>query len=410
MDAGTGYVQLQHHEDRVQRRLRHLVLRELGQERDTKLALNDQEVLIQELTSELIGFGPIGQFMEDDTVSEVMINGPDTVFVERLGCIEPTGVTFRDREHLLYCIERMLDPVGAAVNESEPCANALLPDGSRLNVIIPPLALNGPIVTIRKQLMSLTMDELVALGTMTRDVADVLTACVRAHVNIIISGGTSTGKTTLVTALSSNFSPDERVITIENIAELQLAHADHWVRLVARHPNIEGRGAVEIRDLVRNALRMRPDRVVLGEASGAEALDMIQAMHIGHEGFITVMHANSPEAAMERLETLMLMSGVELPPHACRAQIASAIELVVHLERFPDGVRRVSKLSEVTGLHDQGIATETLMAFHVEERTPDGLLVGTQRWSGRTPTFLKKFNTYDVPMPNLMATEGAMDA
>lgn len=384
------------HPENAQDVLRQAIVGQLGQEREFELTAPARERLIQELTNELIGYGPIATLMEDTTISEIMINGPSSVFIERSGRIEHSAVTYRDEEHLLFCIERMLDPLGLSINESEPFADASLPDGSRLNVIIAPLSLNGPIVTIRKQLASFKTEDLVSFGSLTPEVADFLKDCVKAHVNIVVSGGTSTGKTTLVTALSAHIAPDERVITIENVAEIQLVHTDHWLRLVARPPNVEGRGEITVRQLVKNALRMRPDRIILGEARGSEALDTIQAMHTGHEGFFTVLHANSPQAALERLETLMLMSEVELPPHACRMQIASAIELLIHMSRYPDGTRRISKVSQVTGVTDQGFLVEDLFTFEIRQLTPDGRILGGLQPTGKLPKFTEKFATHNI--------------
>ncbi len=352
----------------------------------------EEEQLIEDVASELTGFGLIDALMADPSVSEIMINGPSTVFVEHAnGKLERTSFRFTDAQHLRHWIEQVLDRIGHSVNESEPFIDATLPGGSRINVIIPPLALDGPIVTIRKTLRTFNLPELIDLNTLTPLVAEFLKACVQSKVNIVISGGTSTGKTTLVSALSSFVPPTERIITIESNAELQLPGRDHWIRLVARQPNAEGRGEVSIRELVKNALRMRPDRVILGEARGGEALDMIQAMHIGHEGFFTVVHANSPQAALERLEILMLMSGLELPAHACRVQIASAIELIIHLERTIDAGRRIAAISQVLGVSETGFVVEAL--FQVSQNAVAGsssLSAGLMATSAR-PKFSRKF-------------------
>lgn len=396
--------------DHAQDKLRQVIVSQLAQEHDLRLTPAARQRLIQELTTELIGYGPIAPLMADSTISEIMVNGPSSIFIERGGRIERYAAAFRNEEHLLFCIERMLDPVGLSINESEPFADASLPDGSRLNVIIPPLSLNGPIITIRKQLANFQVEDLVALGMMSGQVADFLKSCVKACVNIVLSGGTSTGKTTLVTSLSAAIAPEERVITIESVPELQLAHTVHWLRLISRPPNPEGRGEITVRQLVKNALRMRPDRIILGEARGAEALDMIQAMHTGHEGFFTVLHANSPQAALERLETLMLMSEVELPPHACRMQIASAIELVIHVSRFPDGTRRISKISQVAGTTDQGFVVEDLFTFEIHKLTPEGHILGGLKATGIQPKFLEKFETHNIAKPRFDAPAGGTAA
>lgn len=394
-------------QETAQEKLRATIVGELAKEPNGALTAPAKERLIQQLTDELIGFGPIMHLMDDNTISEIMVNGPSSVFVERDGRIDRTDVTFRDEDHLLFCIERILEPLGITVTESEPFADASLADGSRMNVTLPPLSLNGPILTIRKQLVSFTMTHLVSLGSVTAEVAEFLGQCVKAHVNIVIAGGTSSGKTTLVTALSSYIAPDERVITIENVAELQLAHREHWLRLVSRPANVEGRGEITVRQLVRNALRMRPDRIILGEARGPEALDVIQAMHTGHEGFITVLHANAPQAALERLEMLMLMSEVELPLAACRRQVASAVELLIHVSRFPDGSRRIAKISQVAGMADQGFLVEDLFTFVMQQTGADGRITGQLEPTGCQPTFLQKFETHNLPLPQLVAKGGS---
>jgi len=390
----------------AQEHVRRVVLEGLAHERDVKLTAPARERMIAELTNELMGYGPIAPLLQDTTVTEIMVNGPSSVFVERAGRVEPTKITFRNEEHLRFCIERMLDPLGLSVNESEPFVDASLSDGSRLNIVIPPLALDGPIVTIRKQLIPFTLEKLVTFHALTDEVAEFLKACVQARVNILISGGTSTGKTTLGMVLSAFIGPEERVMTIENVPELQLVHTDHWLRLVARPPNIEGRGEITVRQLVKNALRMRPDRIILGEARGAEALDMIQAMHTGHEGFFTLIHGNAPEAALERLETLMLMSDVALSPRACRQQIASAIELIVHLSRCPDGSRRVTHIAQVAGVTEQGFLLEELATFHVEPSTTPEVFTGQLRPTGCRPKFLDKLTTHQVPLPRWVLPEG----
>jgi len=371
------------------------------------LSAQDQERLIGELVDEIIGLGPLEDLLADPHVTEIMVNGPTQVYVERQGRLERTPATFRDTNHLMSVIERLLDSVGASATSSEPCVDASLPDGSRVNVIIPPLVLNGPTVTIRKKLRHWRMADCIALGSLSPQAAEFLEACVNAKVNFVISGGTSTGKTTLVGILSSFIPQGERIITIELVAELELPNREHWVRLVARGPNIEGRGEISLRTLVRNALRMRPDRIILGEARSGEALDVVQAMHSGHEGVITVVHANSPHAALERLQTLMLMSGLDLPPQLCQMQIASVVDLVVHLSRFADGSRRVASITQLTGDPSVGFQHEELFTFELRGFGSDGTLEGSLRYTGARPKFLHKFQLNNVPIPAWIVQEHA---
>ncbi len=365
----------------------------------------EQERVLAELADEVIGLGPLEALLADPEVTEVMVNGPHQIYVERHGRLERTAATFRDSQHLMSVVERLLDSVAVSVTGSEPCVDASLPDGNRLNVIIPPVSLNGPVVTIRKRLQQWNMTGLLAEQSLSEQSAEFLKACVRARVNLVISGGTSTGKTTLVSVLSEFIPQTERIITIENVAELELPNREHWIRLVARPHNVEGRGQVSLRMLVSNALRMRPDRIILGEARGGEALDVVQAMHTGHEGVITVLHANSPQAALERLETLMLMSGLDLPPAACRMQIASALDLVVHMGRFADGSRRVSAISQVVGMTSDGFELQDVFVFEAQQFTPEGKLRGTHRYTGVPPKkLLAKFRLNNVEVPAWLAT------
>ena len=360
----------------------------------------EEDRFLQVLIDETLGtFGPLDGLLADPTISEIMVNGPHQVFVERSGHLQQLELEFRDKEHLMAVIERMLNTVGSSVNESNPICDAMLPDGSRLNVIIPPLVPEGPIVTIRRKLRAWTMQEYVTLETLSKEAAEFIEACVKTKVNMIFSGGTSTGKTTLVSILSANIPPHERIITIENVSELELPNRLHWIRMVGKSANLEGRGEIPLRTLVRNALRMRPDRIILGEARGGEALDVVQAMHTGHDGVITVLHANSPQAALERLETLMLMSGVELPPYACRMQIASAIDLIIHMERFIDGSRHIAAITQVLGASRDGFQLEDLFTFEVQGFSPNGQLQGTCRYTGARPKFLTKFQWNNVEVP-----------
>ncbi|MBI4003557.1 MAG: CpaF family protein [Candidatus Omnitrophica bacterium] len=360
--------------------------------------------LVHEVIEEMLGFGPLDRFLNDPTITEIMINGPGEMFVERDGRLERVESIFRDAAHLMAVIERLLGSVGLAVNESEPLCDASLPNGSRVNVIIPPLVLNGPVVTIRTKSRTWTMDDYIKAGALSPDAAAFLRACVRAKVNLVVSGGTSTGKTTLVSIFSNDIPPEERIITIENVAEMELRGRDHWIRLVAKSPNLEGRGEIPLRTLVKNALRMRPDRLILGEARGGEALDVVQAMHSGHDGVMTVLHANTPSAALERLETLMLMSGLDLPPQACRVQIASAVDLVVHLGRYADGSRRIAAIAQVLGTSQEGFALEELFLFEPQGFTPEGRLRGSCRYTGAKPKFLSKFHLANVEIPSWVTT------
>lgn len=350
----------------------------------------------KEVLDEVLDRGPIGLLLKDRTVSEIMINGPEKVYVERDGHIQLTDIRFKNTDHLFQTIERLLDNVGKIVTESEPFVDARLPDGSRVNVIIPPLSLDGPVVTIRRTLSQFSLNDLVNLNTLSEEAANFLINCVKAKVNIVISGGTTTGKTTLLDTISQYIPQEERVITIEPTAELKLKR-EHLVRLEAKPPNVEGKGEITIRDLVKNALRMRPDRIILGEARGGEALDMIQAMHTGHEGFITVIHANSPSDALERLQTLMMISGVDIPFYACRAQIASAIDLLIQLTRFPDGTRKISEITQVEGTDNMDrFITEQLFIFEIEGTSPEGKITGRMNTTGIAPRFMDKFKKYNI--------------
>lgn len=367
------------------------------------LSPQEQDRLIAEVATEVLGIGPLEQLLADPEVTEIMVNGPTQVYVERRGRLERTPVVFQDSHQLMSVAERLLEVAGVSVTGSEPCVDASWPDGTRINVIIPPLVLNGPTITIRKKLHQWNMEDFLAFHSLSRQAAEFLEGCVKAKVNMVVSGGTSTGKTTLVSILSSAIPQHERVITIENVAELELLNREHWIRLVARGPNVEGRGEVPLRTLVRNALRMRPDRIILGEARSGEALDVVQAMHTGHEGVITVLHANSPQAAMERFETLMLMSEIDLPPQACQMQIASVVDVIVHLARYADGSRRISSIAHVLGSSEGVFSIEEVFTFEVRGFRADGSLDGELRYTGARPKFLPKFQVNNVPVPSWMA-------
>ena len=363
------------------------------------LSIQKQEQLLDELTNEITEMGPLDLLLDDADVTEIMVNGPDQIFVERRGQLDRTSAVFRDTHHLMSVIERFLNAAGVSVTESEPCVDASLPNGNRLNVIIPPAVLNGPTLTIRKKVRQWKMEDFIARGSLSIEAAEFLEACVKAKINLLVSGATSTGKTTLVGLLSAFIPQHERIITIENTGELELPNREHWIRLVARVPNIEGRGEISLRTLVNNALRMRPDRIILGEARSGEALDMVQAMQTGHDGVMTVLHANSPYAALERLETLMLMSGLELPPQACRVQIARAIDVVIHVARYTDGSRRVASIAQVLDNTSSGFQLEELFIFEVRGFRVDGTLDGSLRYTGARPKFLQQFQDNNVPTP-----------
>ena len=395
--------------DELTAQLRDILEPVLADLRGLVLSPQDRDRLIHETLSEVLGFGPLDALLADETISEIMVNGPRDIFVERNGRIERAAATFADAHHLMVAIERMLGGLGLTVTESSPVCDARLPDGSRINVIIPPLVLNGPVVTIRRKLRDWTMADYVAMGALSQQAAEFLDACVRARVNLVFSGATSTGKTTLVSVLSSSIPTGERLITIENVSELDLPGRDHWIRLVAKAANIEGRGEIPLRVLVKNALRMRPDRVILGEARGDEALDVVQAMHSGHDGFMTVLHANNAVAALERLQMMMLMSGLDVPPSACRTQIASAVDLVIHMGRFADGSRRIAAITQVLGSSDDGFLMEDLFVFEGSGFTPAGKLQGTCRYTGAAPKFLEKFALNNVPVPSWISKPTASD-
>ncbi len=353
--------------------------------------------LIEEITDEALGLGPLEALLADELVSEIMVVDPNTIFIERGGKIELTDLRFTDDDAVRACIERIVTPLGRRIDESTPLVDARLADGSRVNAVIPPLALRGPCITIRKFAKDpLTIDHLIKFGAMTEQMALFLTRTVVTRQNVIISGGTGSGKTTLLNVLSAAIPADERIVTIEDAAELRLVQP-HVVSLEARPPNMEGKGAVTIRDLVKNALRMRPDRIVVGECRGGEALDMLQAMNTGHEGSMTTTHANSPREALNRLETLCLMSGIELPSRAIREQIANSVDIILQQTRFSDGSRRITAITEVTGINDEGeIEHADIFRFVRTGTGKDGKVLGEFQATGYLPTFLDDFITHGL--------------
>lgn len=371
---------------------------EVLRENPFAVPLGDRERLVEELVSEILGLGPIEPLLKDPSVSEVMVNGPSSVYIERAGRLVKTNVKFKDDEHLLHIIDRIVSAVGRRIDESSPLVDARLADGSRVNVIIPPLSLTGPIVTIRKFSKDpLTVDKLIEFGSLSKSMATFLEAAVQGRLNMVISGGTGSGKTTLLNCLSSFIPESERIVTIEDSAELQLRQ-DHLVSLETRPANIEGEGQITMRDLVRNALRMRPDRIVVGEVRTGEALDMLQAMNTGHDGSMTTAHANTTRDLLSRLETMVLMSGMDLPLRAIRSQIASAVDIVIQISRFRDGSRRVTSICEITGMEGDIITMQELFKFSQEGFDTEGRVTGTYEASGVIPYCLDKISVNGVKL------------
>jgi pilus assembly protein CpaF len=369
----------------------------------TPLTREERRELVRQITDDILGYGPLEPFLRDDTITEVMVNNFDRIYIERNGKIERTGTTFADNAHLLRIIDKIVSQIGRRVDEASPMVDARLPDGSRVNAIIPPLALRGPTLTIRKFSRDpYTMDDLITFGSISAKCAQFLAQCVRGKLNVLISGGTGTGKTTTLNALSAFVPGDERVVTIEDAAELQLQQ-DHVITLEARPPNIEGQGEVRIRELVRNALRMRPDRIIVGEVRGPETLDMLQAMNTGHEGSLTTIHANSPRDALSRLETLVMTAGVELPHRAIREQIASAFDLLVQISRLVDGSRKVTHVTEVLRMESDVVTLQDIfLAKPPGEDAPiaqRGKLLTPLQCSGLKPHFLEKLAANGVVLP-----------
>jgi len=383
-------------EDELQARIRK-TLDEIVEEIKTRLPRGiDPKTLTKEVFDEAVGLGPLEDLLDDETVTEIMVNGPEQIYVERGGKLEVTERNFIDDDSVLSVIERIVSPIGRRIDESQPYVDARLPDGSRVNAIIPPLSLVGPCITIRKfSKKPFTVEDLISFGTLTREIAEFLKAAVLLRKNILVSGGTGTGKTTLLNVLSNFLPDDERIITIEDAAELRL-NQSHIVRLEARPANIEGRGAITIRDLVRNALRMRPDRIVVGECRGAEALDMLQAMNTGHEGSLTTIHANSPRDALARLETMVLMAGMELPVRAIREQVGSAIHLICQIARYSDGSRKISRITEIVGMEAERITLQDLFEFKQTGVTADGTVQGRLLPTGAVPTFIEEFKVRGI--------------
>jgi pilus assembly protein CpaF len=359
----------------------------------------ERRTLVRDIQHEMLGLGPLEPLLADPTISDILVNGAHQVYVERRGQLAVTDVTFADNDHLMKIIDKIVSRVGRRVDESSPMVDARLADGSRVNVIIPPLALDGPVMSIRRfSVVPLTMDKLVEYKTLTPAMAQVLQSLAAAELNLLISGGTGSGKTTLLNIMSGYIDPSERIVTIEDAAELQLRQP-HVVRLETRPPNIEGRGEITQRSLVRNALRMRPDRVILGETRGAEALDMLQAMNTGHEGSMTTIHANTARDALARLENMLAMGGMNLPPKAARAQIASAINVVIQTNRLTDGRRKLISISEITGLEGDTITMQDVFTFRQTGVESDGTVKGYFQASGVRPRFMERLNARGLTLP-----------
>ena len=369
------------------------------------VSASERDRLVEEVRHELFGLGPLEPLLADPTISDILVNSPHNIYIERRGKIERTDVTFKDSDHLMRVIERIVSMVGRRIDESQPMVDARLTDGSRVNAIIPPLALDGPVLSIRRFGSDpLRMNALIEKNALTRDMAEMFEMCVHARLNVLISGGTGAGKTTLLNALSAYIPETQRIITIEDSAELQLQQP-HVVRLETRPPNIEGRGEVTQRDLVKNALRMRPDRIVIGEVRGGEAIDMLQAMNTGHDGSLTTVHANTPRDALARLETMIQMTGMRLSDRAMRQQIASAINLVIQAARLSDGTRRVTSISEITGMEGETITMQEIFQFERKGMDKDGRVLGRFRPTGVRPRFAERLKTYGLQLPRVFFEE-----
>jgi pilus assembly protein CpaF len=372
------------------------------------LARDDRERLAAEIADDIFGYGPLERVLTDATVSEVMVNGCSDIWIERDGRLSQTPLRFSDDSQLRRIITKMVGQIGRRIDESSPMVDARLPDGSRVNAIIPPLSLSGPLLTIRRFAKErFDLEELIGLGTLSSEAAKFLCSSIEADLNILVSGGTGSGKTTMLNALSAAVPDTDRIVTIEDAAELQLKQR-HVLRLESRPKNIEGEGEVTIRDLVRNALRMRPDRIIVGEVRGAEALDMLQAMNTGHEGSLSTIHANSPRDALNRLETMVLMAGYELPVKAIRQHVTAALDLIIQLDRLDDGSRHVTQITEVQGMEEEMITLQSLFQFKLERFEADRTVVGRLEPTGLRPTFLAKFERHGISLsPDIFGDSAA---
>ena len=371
-------------------------------QQESGLSREDRERLLGEITDDVVGYGPLERLLADESVSEIMVNGPHEIWVERQGRLYQTTLRFNDDSHLRRIINKMVAQVGRRIDESSPMVDARLPDGSRVNAVIAPLSLSGPLLTVRKFAQKrFDLEELVRIGTLSREPLEFMRLAVEAELNVLISGGTGAGKTTLLNALSAAVPNSDRIVTIEDAAELQLKQ-EHVLRLESRPKNIEGEGEITIRDLVRNSLRMRPDRIIVGEVRGAEALDMLQAMNTGHEGSLSTVHANSPRDALSRIETMVMMAGFELPVRAIRQQVASALDLIIQLERLEDGSRRVVAITEVQRMESDIITLQELYEFKIEQVLPDRTVLGQLQATGLRPNFMHKFLKRGIEVPATM--------
>jgi pilus assembly protein CpaF len=383
--------------DEVRRTIQDLFEQILAEE-NIVLSRPERARLFEQIAAEILGFGPLQPLLEDDTITEVMVNGAKNIYIERKGKIHRVPVTFENNDHVMRIIDRIVAPLGRRIDESSPYVDARLPDGSRVNAVIPPLSLVGPVLTIRKFSRNpITVEQLIQFGSITQEAVQFLKACVEARLNIVISGGTGSGKTTFLNILSGFIPGDERIITIENAAELQLRQ-EHVVTLESRPPNIEGRGEVTIRDLVINALRMRPERIIVGEIRDEAALDMLQAMNTGHDGSMTTLHSNGPRDTLARLETMTLMAGMDLPSRAIREQTASAIDLVVHQDRMRDGTRKIVNLTEISGMEGDVITMTDIFVFE-QTGIENGQIIGRLRPTGLRPKFMDKIEAAGINLP-----------
>jgi pilus assembly protein CpaF len=383
--------------DEVRKTIQDLFEQILAEE-NIVLSRPERARLFEQIAAEILGFGPLQPLLEDDTITEIMVNGAKNLYIERKGKVHRVPVTFENNDHVMRIIDRIVAPLGRRIDESSPFVDARLPDGSRVNAVIPPISLVGPVLTIRKFSRNpITVEQLIQFGSLTAEGVQFLKACVEARLNIVISGGTGSGKTTLLNVLSGFIPGDERILTIENAAELQLRQ-EHVVTLESRPPNIEGRGEITIRQLVINALRMRPERIIVGEIRDEAALDMLQAMNTGHDGSMTTLHSNSPRDTLSRLETMTLMAGMDLPSRAIREQVSSAIDLIVHQERMRDGTRKVTNITEVSGMEGEVITMTDIFVFE-QTGIDNGQIVGRLRPTGLRPKFMEKIEASGINLP-----------
>jgi pilus assembly protein CpaF len=383
--------------DDVRRTIQDLFEQILAEE-NIVLSRPERARLFEQIAAEILGFGPLQPLLEDDTITEVMVNGAKNIYIERKGKVHRVPVTFENNDHVMRIIDRIVAPLGRRIDESSPYVDARLPDGSRVNAVIPPISLVGPVLTIRKFSRNpITVEQLIQFGSVTQEAIQFLKACVESRLNVVISGGTGSGKTTLLNVLSGFIPSDERILTIENAAELQLRQ-EHVVTLESRPPNIEGRGEITIRNLVINALRMRPERIIVGEIRDDAALDMLQAMNTGHDGSMTTLHSNGPRDTLSRLETMVLMAGMDLPSRAIREQISSAIDLVVHQERMRDGTRKVTNLTELSGMEGEVITMTDIFVFE-QTGIENGQITGRLRPTGLRPKFMEKIEASGINLP-----------